>query len=162
MAPPQTEVADIYLQPTTHLSTPKRMKGWVGLIGWQRMVYRHKWSPISCRSSAGQGKFTCQRPTFYHCAMQSTNWPIGFAYTMQTSEINPLEHREHAFSYAGPAVWNLLPDDLRRTPAINSFKRKLKTYLFISAFSWFYFSFSYYVFWHLYCTDVLIFVTGAL
>ena len=52
---------------------------------------------------------------------------------------------ERAFSYAGPAVWNLLPDDLRRTPTINSFKRKLKTYLFISAFSWFYFSFSYYV-----------------
>jgi len=42
---------------------------------------------------------------------------------------------ERAFSYAGPAVWNLLPDDLRRTPTINSFKRKLKTYLFISAFS---------------------------
>jgi len=42
---------------------------------------------------------------------------------------------ERAFSYAGPVVWNLLPDDLRRTPTINSFKRKLKTYLFISAFS---------------------------
>ena len=42
---------------------------------------------------------------------------------------------ERAFSYAGPAVWNLLLDDLRRTPTINSFKRKLKTYLFISAFS---------------------------
>ena len=42
---------------------------------------------------------------------------------------------ERAFSYAGPAVCNSLPDDLRRTPTINSFKRKLKTYLFISAFS---------------------------
>ena len=52
---------------------------------------------------------------------------------------------ECAFSYAGPAVWNLLPDDLHRAPTINSFKRKLKTYLFISAFSWFYFSFSYYI-----------------
>ena len=48
---------------------------------------------------------------------------------------------ERAFSYVGPAAWNLLPDDLRQTPTINSFKRKLKTYLFISAFSWFYFSF---------------------
>ena len=35
---------------------------------------------------------------------------------------------ERAFSYAGPAVWNLLPDDLRRTPTINSFKQKLKTF----------------------------------
>ena len=37
---------------------------------------------------------------------------------------------ERAFLYAGPAVWNFLPDDLRRTPTINSLKRKLKTYLF--------------------------------
>jgi len=32
------------------------------------MVYPHKWSPISYRSSVGQGKFAGQRPTFYHCA----------------------------------------------------------------------------------------------
>jgi len=32
------------------------------------MAYPHYWSPISCRSSAGQGKFAGQRPTFYHCA----------------------------------------------------------------------------------------------
>jgi len=31
-----------------------------------------KWSPISCRSNAGQGKLAGQRPTFYHCAMQPT------------------------------------------------------------------------------------------
>ena len=48
---------------------------------------------------------------------------------------------ERAFSYAGPAVWNLLPDDLRRTPTIDSFKRKLKTYVFISAFSYLIFHF---------------------
>jgi len=41
---------------------------------------------------------------------------------------------ERAFSYAGPVVWNSLPDELRRTPTINSFKRKLKTYLFTSVF----------------------------
>jgi len=44
-------------------------KGWKAESAWladlQRMVYPHKWSPISCRSSAGQGKFTGQRPTFY-------------------------------------------------------------------------------------------------
>jgi len=36
------------------------------------MVYPHKWSPISYRSSVGQGKFAGQRPAFYHCAMQPT------------------------------------------------------------------------------------------
>jgi len=29
-----------------------------------------KWSPVSCRLSAGQVKLSGQRPTFYHCAMQ--------------------------------------------------------------------------------------------
>jgi len=33
----------------------------------QRTVYPHKWSPVSRRSSAGQRKFACQRPTFYRC-----------------------------------------------------------------------------------------------
>ena len=33
----------------------------------QRTVYPHKWSPVRCRSSAGQGKFAGQRPTFYRC-----------------------------------------------------------------------------------------------
>jgi len=37
------------------------------------MVYPHKWSPVRCRSNAGQGKFAGQRPTFYHCATQPTN-----------------------------------------------------------------------------------------
>ena len=31
-----------------------------------------QWSPVSRRSSVGQRKFACQRPTFYHCATQPT------------------------------------------------------------------------------------------
>jgi len=50
MAPPLIEVADIQFQ----LTTPKRMKGWVGLVGWPIVDgYPHKWSPISYRLSAG-------------------------------------------------------------------------------------------------------------
>jgi len=35
---------------------PKMMKGWVDLNGWPTadVVYPHKWSPISWRSSTGQ------------------------------------------------------------------------------------------------------------
>ena len=33
---------------------------------------------------------------------------------------------ERAFSYAGPAAWNSLPDELRQAPTFNSFKRNLK------------------------------------
>ena len=36
------------------------------------MVYPHKWSAISCKSSAGQGKFAGERPMFCHCATQPT------------------------------------------------------------------------------------------
>jgi len=43
MVPPQTE----FLQPTTHLSTPK---GWKAESAWlddlQQTVYLHKWSPV--------------------------------------------------------------------------------------------------------------------
>jgi len=59
------------VQPTTHLSTPKWWKAesaWLADLHWT--VYPHKWSPISCRSSAGQGKFAGQRPTFYCCTTQ--------------------------------------------------------------------------------------------
>ena len=36
------------------------------------MVHSHTWSPISYRSSVGQGKFAGQRPAFYHYATQPT------------------------------------------------------------------------------------------
>jgi len=35
-----------------------------------------------------------------------------------------------AFCYAGPAVWNSLPDELRNSDSFDSFKRFLKTTLF--------------------------------
>ena len=51
-------------------------KGWKAKLAWladlQRTVYPHKWSLVSYRSSAGQGKFAGQRPTFYRCATQPT------------------------------------------------------------------------------------------
>jgi len=34
------------------------------------MAYQHKWSPVSCRSSVGQGNFA--GPAFYYCATQPT------------------------------------------------------------------------------------------
>ena len=52
---------------------PERMKGWVGLAGWPTAFTHIKWSPVNCRSSAGQGKFAIQRSTFYHCVTQPTN-----------------------------------------------------------------------------------------
>jgi hypothetical protein len=42
---------------------------------------------------------------------------------------------EHAFSHAGPAEWNDLPDSLQDTLNTKQFKRNLKTFLFNSAYS---------------------------
>ena len=39
---------------------------------------------------------------------------------------------ERAFSYSGPAAWNRLPHDVRASPSLNVFKRKLKTRIFKS------------------------------
>jgi hypothetical protein len=41
---------------------------------------------------------------------------------------------ERAFSHAGPAAWNNLPDYIQSELNTNSFKKQLKTYLFTSAF----------------------------
>jgi len=43
------------------------------------MVHPHKWSPVSCRPSAGQRKHAGQGPTLYHWTTQPTNrkWCMG-------------------------------------------------------------------------------------
>jgi len=64
----------------------------------------YTWSLVSCRSSAGQGKFADQRPTFYHCATQPTKqqttdrptaWrrakqypPACYKYNSKTNKVN--------------------------------------------------------------------------
>jgi len=57
----------------------ERLTGWVGLVGWPYSGrFTHiSGAPISCRSSAGRGKYAGQRPTFYHCTTQPT---IGLHY----------------------------------------------------------------------------------
>ena len=43
-------------------------------------------------------------------------------------------HGERAFSFAGPAAWNNLPKNLQHCSNTDVFKKKLKTFLFQSAF----------------------------
>ncbi|KAF7648112.1 hypothetical protein LDENG_00161870, partial [Lucifuga dentata] len=45
------------------------------------------------------------------------------------------KHGEAAFSFSAPQVWNKLPEDLRSAPTLNSFKTRLKTFLFNIAFN---------------------------
>jgi len=66
MAPPLTrDSMHVLAAYYTHLSTPK--------VGRPIANGYPHWSPVSCRSSAAQGKFADQRPTFYHCAKPPTN-----------------------------------------------------------------------------------------
>ena len=41
---------------------------------------------------------------------------------------------DRAFIFAAPKLWNNLPRDIRESSSINSFKSKLKTFLFKKAF----------------------------
>jgi len=52
------------------------------------MVYPHKWSPVRCRSSAGQGEFVGHRPTFYRCATQPT---VTVDHPILLSKLNKLD-----------------------------------------------------------------------
>ena len=64
MAPPKTYLANVAVYYSS--IWPEWMKGYVGMVGWPT-ADGTKWSPVSYRLSAGQGKFACQRQTFYHC-----------------------------------------------------------------------------------------------
>ena len=47
---------------------PRRMNGWVDLVGWPIADgLSTKWSPSSCTSSAGRGNFADQIPTGQRC-----------------------------------------------------------------------------------------------
>ncbi len=41
---------------------------------------------------------------------------------------------DKAFSVAAPSLWNTLPQDIRDSPSVDVFKKRLKTYLFNQAF----------------------------
>ena len=39
-----------------------------------------------------------------------------------------------SFTFDAPTVWNSLPEDIRASPTIASFRTKLKTYLYVKAY----------------------------
>jgi len=77
MAPPKTEVAAYY-----SFIYPERIKGWVGLVGWPRADdLRYKWSPVSCRSNAGQE----------NCRSKTDVLPLCHATNLNERKRNPVE-----------------------------------------------------------------------
>ena len=49
---------------------------------------------------------------------------------LQVPRCNKRKSGERAFAYAGPKLWNDLPDELRMAPSVQTFKSQLKTLLF--------------------------------
>ena len=54
--------------------------------------------------------------------------------TFVTPRVNTKTFSERSFSYAGPSVWNNLPQTLRHSDSTSSFKAALKTHLFNNYF----------------------------
>ena len=55
-------------------------------------------------------------------------------WTFVTPRVNTKTFAERSFSYAGPSVWNNLPQTLRHSDSTSSFKAALKTHLFNNYF----------------------------
>ena len=77
----------------------------------QRTVYPHKWSPISCRSSAGQGKFAGQSPTFYqlchatnHCGGRITHGHPSAVGRVQDRESSPVKDHSSTVPHNQPVL----------------------------------------------------------
>ena len=102
------------------------------------MVYPHKWSPVSCRSSAGQGKLAGQRPTFYRCATQATRTTQTSGVVTPLSTTNPPQTKppDHnppsllpyvgRLGSGGPASW-VMSDTVRSSLRVSAIFQKKKS-----------------------------------
>ena len=61
-------------------------------------------------------------------------WSASDTRTFVTPRVNTKTFGERSFSYAGPSVWNNLPQTLRHSDSTSSFKAALKTHLFNNYF----------------------------
>ena len=104
------------------------------------------WLPIKVRSTY---KIAC---LCYHCHSSTApsyvtdmlhGKPLHTRNTRSSSYTMPLLNRpahskatlgDRSFSFASSSVWNSIPNDVRCAPSLSSFKSRLKTYLFRSAY----------------------------
>ena len=104
------------------------------------------WLPVKVRSTY---KISC---LCYHCHSSTApsyvtgmlhRKPLHTRNTCSSSYTMPLLNRpahsmatlgDRSFSFASSSVWNSIPNDVRCAPSLSSFKSRLKTYLFRSAY----------------------------
>ena len=72
---------------------PKRMKGWVGLVGWPIADGLPTFSPVGYRPRIGQGQFAGQRPAFCQLcyATNHTESVLLFLLTLLFSNSNLID-----------------------------------------------------------------------
>ena len=96
--------------------------------------------------------FTLHLSTY--CTTYNTRHSQSVANFLNVPKFQPTIHkstRQFGFSFAFdvPTVWNSLPEDIRASPTIASFRKKLKTYLYTKAIFLSSFSLTYFCPWTL-------------
>ena len=54
---------------------------------------------------------------------------------LKPPKVNLKSYGERSFQFAAPTLWNALPEDIKRSSSLDSFKVRLKTLLFNEAFN---------------------------
>ena len=100
------------------------------------------WLPVKVRSTY---KIDC---LCYHCHSSTAPSYVDMlhkkpSHTRSSSYTMPLLNRpahskatlgDRSFSFASSSVWNSIPNDVKGSPSLSSFKSRLKTFLFCSAY----------------------------
>ena len=55
-------------------------------------------------------------------------------FNLRVPRITKKNSGDRAFCVAGPLLWNRLPLDIKQSPTLDKFRRKLKTHLFIKSY----------------------------
>ena len=77
---------------------------------------------------------TCH-PSFNNYPQRSRRSSSKLLFTVHT--VNSVTYGKHAFSFSAPILWNSLPDSVKNTTSLSSFKSSLKTFLFRKFCFWF-------------------------
>ena len=105
------------------------------------------WLPVQFRSEfklatlvykfihTGFPKYFAPYLSTYHNTY-NTRRSQSVANFLNVPKFQPKSTKQFCFSFAfdAPTVWNSLPEDIRASPTIASFRKKLKTYLYAKAY----------------------------
>ena len=74
-------------------------------------------------------------PISFNLILQQDNYDLHLTHEpLSPPRVNTKTFGERSFSYAGPSVWNNLPQTLRHSDSTSCFKAALKTHLFNNYF----------------------------